>query len=445
MNRMHLASVLFTLGSMGRPWDELPSSLRDALLTALLRTQSSTYNTSSSSSGNPAQSLSMAMVGLGNLQVRHHNMPREVTATLKASFKRHIQDMSGAQLASVLTGMGRIGWPLSCLDATEISILYSSCTSVLAGATIADSSALVSSLSTLGLQWRSLPFALQTQVMSAAARIGQEGKSDDVAKVSFALGSMECVWELMQRQVRASLMEGIVRVSSTLSAQSAANLMYAVSLLCFDVSDAKVHQELLPVHLALLKTITRVNVGSFYEKERSQVLIFLQFLRHFTRLGARPSPFIFTVNEEDVPLSRLHMSVVSALTEELESKCTKFELKNEYSAFGGAFPIDTTVFSEGRVVAFIEIDGPHHYKRGRLRRKDVLKECLYRKKHPEAVFARVRHDQVRKLGMHEVGVKVANCVSICDPSKAGWINRSAERELKRTLQGDSARYSEDGY
>lgn len=59
-------------------------------------------------------------------------------------------------------------------------------------------------------------------------------------------------------------------------------------------------------------------------------------------------------------------------------------------------------------VAFVEVDGPQHYQNdGSLKRKDIMKEALYRGKYPQALFTRVRYDQVDRLGSSYVGTHVA--------------------------------------
>ena len=92
-------------------------------------------------------------------------------------------------------------------------------------------------------------------------------------------------------------------------------------------------------------------------------------------------------------------------------------------------------------MAFLEVDGPHHYRStfhyylffgfwihnkinrihipsrfvfvdGQLLRKDIMKEALYRRKHPCATFTRVRFDQVNKLGSQYVGREVADYITL---------------------------------
>ena len=82
------------------------------------------------------------------------------------------------------------------------------------------------------------------------------------------------------------------------------------------------------------------------------------------------------------------------------------------SCFGGVFPVDACVSQNDETIALIEIDGPHHYRPcdGRLRRKDQLKETMYRTAMPECSFHRVRWDDANKVGSDVVGEEIAELV-----------------------------------
>jgi hypothetical protein len=450
MNRQHLSTALWSLGAMCKVWESLPTALRDALLLALRRVEApKSMGALRLDYANRVQSLSMLLAGLGNLHVRQYTLPRDLSTALVGSVAMFSTAMTAGQLANGLQGLSKMGWQPDALHAALPS-LYTALLRVLPLAEPADAAAIIAGVSGISLTWRTVPLSLRHALMSAAARVGRLGGPDDVSLAAYGLGSMECVWELMPERVRSELMGGIIRVSGSsrnTTPQAAANLMYAVSLLCFDVADPRLHRDLVPVHLALLTSISVIGIGGFIEKERGQILIFLQFLRHLTTVGDMPAHrHIIRVDQHDLPMSRLQMEVVHSLTEALELRNSSMTLENEYSAFGGTLPVDATVFRGGRVVAFIEIDGPHHYYRGVLRRKDHLKEALYRKKHPGAVFARVKYDCIKRLGYDGVGEKVADFLAIVDPEREEWANRRAERELKLMLDtGRLPLYSEDGY
>ena len=69
-------------------------------------------------------------------------------------------------------------------------------------------------------------------------------------------------------------------------------------------------------------------------------------------------------------------------------------------------------------VAFVEIDGPQHFHYSsadgcisKLKRKDIMKETLYRKKHPLATFTRIRFDQVDHFGSNYIGRNIADFIT----------------------------------
>ena len=83
----------------------------------------------------------------------------------------------------------------------------------------------------------------------------------------------------------------------------------------------------------------------------------------------------------------------------VEGSLSEFTVALEVSSFGGVLPVDAAVSRRGRVIALLEVDGPHHYlPDGRLRRQDQLKEALYRRRHPGSVFHRIRWDDEMQLG-----------------------------------------------
>ena len=231
-----------------------------------------------------------------------------------------------------------------------------------------------------------------------------------------------------------------------MSPHAAANLMYGISLLCFDLSPLQ-HHELIPVHKALLSAMSSVSVGRFREAEREQILIYLTMLR--TLLPHDDSTFNFIIKEMPIKRvikeascpSQLQAGLLSTLEDLMRRRCSSLQIEDEYSAFGGAFPIDAVVWDEEHVspVAFIEVDGPHHFCcNGQLRRKDLLKESLYTAAYPTASFTRVRYDQVARLGCPNIAASVANFIALskgCVASDELCSKRRAERELSRCLSG----------
>ena len=457
MNKQHLAAVVFSFGTMGLQWQQLSYDLQQQIITALLRVENgqicwgalSQYLAGRTGS-HPAQSLSMMIHGLGALGVKHFIMPSELARALLNSFNKCAPCMNAVQLGASLCGLSRMGWQAIDLDNAEISsVIYSTMIRMFPYADSNDVTSMLSGLNFLGYCWKSLPSELRRAAITAAAKVCREGRPEEVAGTCFALASMECVWSLVPSRIREEIVAGILRVcekEQMIGAHSTANLMYAVTLLTFDTSEPDLLRDLNSVHFGLLAALTRVGVGSFSEKERSQVLIFLEYLKHLTQLGDLPAHQIITqVDQDGLHMSKLQLNVVQSLQTALHERTSNYELQNEYSAFGGTLPVDATILREGKVVAFIEVDGPHHYPRGVLRRKDLLKEMLYRRKHPGTVFARVRHDQVRRLGCSEIGNRVAEFLTIVDPESEGWANRRAERELKRALSGRVPCYSNDGH
>jgi len=89
----------------------------------------------------------------------------------------------------------------------------------------------------------------------------------------------------------------------------------------------------------------------------------------------------------------------------------------------GVFPIDAAVYYQNNLVAFVEIDGEFHYKQlGQvLRRKDRMKEFLYKRHYPTIPLFRIRSDQCTVIGMGRAGRELAIWISTLVLGAQGWL------------------------
>ncbi len=116
---------------------------------------------------------------------------------------------------------------------------------------------------------------------------------------------------------------------------------------------------------------------------------------------------VIHVPNSDVTPASLHLQLTSSVQNKLHQISPAYRLVNEFSGLqSGVFPVDCAVYFDSKLVAFVEIDGPHHYtaSRGVLRRDDQLKEYLYSKKYPGVTLFRVKNTDILNLGV-EKGVE----------------------------------------
>ena len=71
------------------------------------------------------------------------------------------------------------------------------------------------------------------------------------------------------------------------------------------------------------------------------------------------------------------------------------------------------MYYNDELVALVEIDGEFHYKQlGQLlRRKDRMKEFLYKYHYPSLPLFRIRSDQCTVIGVKRAGSELANWIS----------------------------------
>lgn len=423
-----------------------------------------------------AQGISMTVVGLARLKASWVQLPHSMIKALELSLVACTPHMNAAQLSNTLYGLADGAWRWDMFsEQLKHQFITAIAGTLMRSGKHQDISMGISALGSLGLRWesvskRSIPFV--KSFIKAISAVLSTGTITEIAGVVFGMGLMECSWEQLPSSCRRDITRSILSafcLSETMSppknqpfmtkvtetdddsdddgwrrsvfdshhraitsrSQALANIIYGLSLMVFDTENLQLTADLTPVHIALLDAVSDMGVLKFSDIEKEQILIYIHLLHtvlpasEVSLIDAHCPKHIIRADaahhhHHDAP-SKLQESVISALTSALRRRNPNddFEVANEYSAFSGVFPVDATVFEGEQPVAFVEIDGPHHFHfsaaeggRSKLRRKDVMKETLYRRKHPTATFIRVRYDQVDHFGSKYVGSEIADFITI---------------------------------
>ncbi len=509
MNEQQISNALYALGEMGLRWStHFSSSFQDDIIVNCGRILASSNIMTS------FNCVSSILAALSKLEATYVTLPSQFVSVLEQKVEQQITSMTPSKVAGTINSMAKLLFRWSIFSERTKKRLLSSLFRISntgggddrdfdESLSSRDCALIINGLGRLGANWNDIATNIQQVLNSMVVKVLRKGNANDVSSLMYGLGLMDFSMELMGYKVRKELTNGILRtfngthyspltaggssnlsnkvgVQSTvnrskytpfawliesnsnketheISPQNVANMMYSLSLLSFDMKASSLN-ELLPVHQTLLDNVSKLGLSRFNEVEIEQILIYVNLLqtlapvqwqdieqRHMDR-------FIFTkVPTEERRQSKLQQSVITSLSKALSLRNSHLHLENEYSAFNGVFPVDAMVCDDNNtVVAFVEVDGPHHFtKDGKLRRKDLLKEALYRVKYPFAAFTRVRFDQVNKLGSSYVGKEVANYINIAYEHSPvttvndniyheydemlGWVSRQAARELKLVL------------
>ena len=414
MNCAQIAASVSGLSKAQWRWDALGPDLKEELLAAITRTSPK------------ATSLDMAILmnGLGSMGARWSNLPGHTRTSLQVGIKRTAMTGAADEVAGVTFGLALMEVSWNVLPSDTKRTLKDGILRVCGAsgeASYIPSAVEVAGTSVENAIANAVRFASTSKprMSSAGPRPSSTSGASKIEEQELELSWLMAPPDNRVRTSRGPSQAEQMQIQA-MSPQALANLMYAISLLVFEES-TEVHEELTPVHIALLDSISLIGVGGshFSEAEKEQILIYISTLQTLTPLGQTVTDRPKCTLRADKPFvkpSKLQQGVVSALTSALRRKNADFEVEDEYSAFSGAFPVDATIFEGDKPVAFVEVNGPQHYREdGRLRRKDLMKEALYRGKYPDASFTRVRFDQINRFGSTYVGAQVAQFISNSPP------------------------------
>lgn len=204
--------------------------------------------------------------------------------------------------------------------------------------------------------------------------------------------------------------------------------MYSLVLMTFDFLPDEQGQEqnldqqqrmhsLWNIHDAVVSAYKAIDPRTFEREHYDQFAIYFELMRILPRgraliLSQFPDIPIPSGPGATVP-SKMHALTVHAMMGNLRAISDKFSCFNEFCGIRGVFPMDAAVYFEDTLLALVEVDGEFHYKSlsQQLRRKDQLKEALYRYHYPTTPIYRLRSDQLNVIGYSKAGAALAEWIA----------------------------------
>jgi hypothetical protein len=201
--------------------------------------------------------------------------------------------------------------------------------------------------------------------------------------------------------------------SLDISFQSLCNVLYGISLISFDsllstTEEVPCHKNFVVLNRVvscLLSVIPAQQSVNFFN---SQVAIFIEVIKrsYFVMEKKELALPVISIPYEKLRSSPAHQLLFQQLEHDLKEMEVKegefnlegrkvYEIANEFEGIRkGLFSVDMAVKKNNKLIGFVEIDGDQHYRvdeatrKKKLRRKDQLKEALYRYDYPDIPFLR---------------------------------------------------------
>jgi hypothetical protein len=174
-------------------------------------------------------------------------------------------------------------------------------------------------------------------------------------------------------------------------------------------------QNIWNIHEILIRLFQQTSSELFEKENFDQFAIYFELMRAVPKgtklvmdiLGYEPR----TSGPSATIPSKLHATTSNSMLTHLLKHSIDFDIFNEFSGLHGVFPIDSAVYYKNELVALVEIDGEYHYKSQQLRRKDRLKDFLYRHHYKNIPLYRMKYDQINIIGTSKAGQALADWIA----------------------------------
>eukprot|EP01031_Cornospumella_fuschlensis_P034137 gene34137-41323_t len=291
-----------------------------------------------------------------------------------------------------------------------------------------DVSSLILFLAELQVPLDSLPSNVSTALFYSLRRNLPKMNSIDLTKSIMGLNSGGVAWKSISPSLRWAIKDAVEAQQRELTVRQVANIAFCVATMCFDAENQteRVLRELDGVMLDSILKHDQYLQQTMQESadgqgagssdmvvkyaDLRQVQMFVRYLtttKHVEIVEKIP-PYLMgnlanTQGDEgwEYGSSKLQHSIVASLLDAKASmpEMSGYEIREEFSCFGGMMPVDIAVVKKKNIIALIEVDGPHHERsNGQFRRTDLFKQYIYGKTYPHALFHRVSYKDEKMLG-----------------------------------------------
>lgn len=379
-----LPCTFYSLGLMSAQWKELPSTLKDTLVESVQQ-----------QSKLKERVLANSLYGLALMETKWDELEAPIKQTIVSSLAN--SDCLGANPGHVFMVLWALG-----LMSTD---------------------------------WATLQHT--TQLQSFFGQVAQQMTASEFCGSVHGLANMHVAWSQLNSATRVMIEQGLELHLNSLSFQELGNVMYALALMTFDFDFSSEDLPLFRIFTALaykyrtlMKRYTKPSTENYH-----QLQIYFEFLAtlpigqriianafgkpadsHFIPEIAGPSPTI---------PSATHARLTHAIRDYISKKHhEEVSLQHEFNGLQGVYPVDCAVYYDKQAIAFIEVDGEHHYFTidgvTTLHRTNKLKEWLYAFHYPDVPFFRVDVQEMNKMGLEILAEQLGKKIWKSRPADTLW-------------------------